>query len=272
MERKDFYVYLHRRATDNEVFYVGKGAGPRASQSTKRNEYWQRTAKKHGVIIEYVEKELTESDAFDLEIELIKFYREAGHPLTNLTDGGEGISGLVRTEEHCKRISAAKMGHVQSEETRRKMSENRPKTPVVCSNGMSFDSITAATEWVKSQGFVKINKGGIQNCCSGRLDTCAGFRWRYIINGVIDETNHDCAIDEPIKYKTKTIRNIFCSNGMKFESVKKAETWLRQNGFPDANIATIRRRLSNSTILKCAYGFLWSYEEFCINIEPKDAA
>lgn len=42
---KDFYVYLHSRATDGKVFYVGKGSEYRY-KSKQRNNYWRRTVNK----------------------------------------------------------------------------------------------------------------------------------------------------------------------------------------------------------------------------------
>lgn len=46
----------------------------------------------------------------DAEIRWIAYGREVGWPLKNVLDGGDGLRGLIRTPEHCARISAAKMG------------------------------------------------------------------------------------------------------------------------------------------------------------------
>jgi len=99
-----FYVYIHRRNDNNEVFYVGKGKDKRSHSKAGRNQYWLNIVNKHGYSIEIVEKELSEDEAFDLEVELIKFYRENGHKLTNLTDGGEGTSGYKLTRKERARI------------------------------------------------------------------------------------------------------------------------------------------------------------------------
>src|SRR6478609_6911530 len=40
----------------------------------------------------------------------ISYFRFMGARLTNLTDGGEGLSGLIFSEEHRKRIGEAKRG------------------------------------------------------------------------------------------------------------------------------------------------------------------
>jgi len=92
----DFYVYVHRKATTGEVFYVGKGKGRRAYITSARSDWWHRTVKKHGHVVEIVAYGLQEWYAFELEVELIALYgrRDRGDGvLLNVTDGGEGASG-----------------------------------------------------------------------------------------------------------------------------------------------------------------------------------
>lgn len=97
-----FYVYVHRKLTNNHIFYVGKGCGYRSHDKTGRNDYWNKIINKHGFSVEIVLKNLTESQAFNLEIELIKFYGR--DRLCNLTDGGEGVSGAVFSESRILKI------------------------------------------------------------------------------------------------------------------------------------------------------------------------
>ncbi len=132
-----FYVYVHRRKTDNSIFYVGKGTGYRYKR-TDRNIHWQNVVNKHGYYYEFVLKNLTESQAMDLEIELIKFYSRQN--LCNMTDGGEGMSGYVKSQSAKdavanahrgvkrhksvgEKISKALIGIRHSDETKRKISE-----------------------------------------------------------------------------------------------------------------------------------------------------
>lgn len=92
-----FFVYLHRRATDNRVFYVGKGCRYRHKSKWNRSQHWHNIVNKHGYTIEIVQNGLTEKEAFTLEIELIAKYKE--HGLCNRTAGGEGASGVIVSEE-----------------------------------------------------------------------------------------------------------------------------------------------------------------------------
>lgn len=51
----------------------------------------------------------------------IKVYKDNGARLTNLTDGGDGMSGYIRSEESKQRISNSLMGHEVLPETREKL-------------------------------------------------------------------------------------------------------------------------------------------------------
>lgn len=96
-----YYVYIHKKKTTGEVFYIGKGKNWRATNKTQRNKFWKRVVQKHGFVVEIIEKDIQEWYAHELEISLIAYYgrRDQGRgTLVNLTDGGEGSEGYKHTE------------------------------------------------------------------------------------------------------------------------------------------------------------------------------
>lgn len=97
---KKYYVYIHRKATDGAVFYVGKGSGSRAWNKTHRSEYWKRVFDKHGLKVEIVYSFVNEICALSFERALIKFYGREN--LCNLSDGGLGVSGITENTRHMK--------------------------------------------------------------------------------------------------------------------------------------------------------------------------
>lgn len=102
---KIFYTYVHIRLDTNKVFYVGKGKLGRANSKQHRNKYWNNVVNKCGYKVIFVKKNITEEESINLEIKLIKNYRYKGYKLTNLTDGGDGVSGYKYTEEHRIKLS-----------------------------------------------------------------------------------------------------------------------------------------------------------------------
>lgn len=108
---KQFYAYMHTKP-DGTPFYIGKGNGRRVRNFSKRNQHHKNTVAKYGrenIHIGYMECS-SESVAFDLEMGLIKCVKRMGIELTNLTDGGHGVSGLVVTPEQRAKISATLTG------------------------------------------------------------------------------------------------------------------------------------------------------------------
>lgn len=127
----NFYVYEHWRLDRDECFYVGKGRGRRAyemKQSRNRHHLAiQAKVSREGFAIEVriVACGISEEDAFAIECERIRFWRYAGVDLANLTDGGEGSSGRVLSDDAKARIGLAASQRRPSEETRAKMGAAR---------------------------------------------------------------------------------------------------------------------------------------------------
>jgi len=116
----EYYTYAYLRE-DKTPYYIGKGKGKRIYST---NRIIKPPKDKSRVI--YLKQNLTEEEAFRHEIYMIAVFgrKDLGTGiLYNLTDGGDGASGLSHSEESKIKMSEAKKGKSQSEETRRKMSE-----------------------------------------------------------------------------------------------------------------------------------------------------
>lgn len=94
----DYYTYLYLRE-DGTPYYVGKGKNKRAYIKSNRDVIHPPTDKSRIVILH---SNLTEEQAYAIECELISLYgrKDLGTGiLHNRTDGGEGTSGHVKTQE-----------------------------------------------------------------------------------------------------------------------------------------------------------------------------
>ena len=89
-----FYVYEWFIVETEEVFYIGKGKGKRY-KSLRRNKFFKDIYNCHNCDVRIIKDNLSEKDAFELEIKMIKDYKQnfPHYRITNQTDGGEGTSG-----------------------------------------------------------------------------------------------------------------------------------------------------------------------------------
>jgi hypothetical protein len=133
-------VYEHLRNDTNEVFYVGIGAEDnRAFEKGRRNKYWHNIVNKVGYSVNIIHKDIDWEDACKIEKLLIEKYgrKDLGKGnLVNMTDGGEGVFGLIMSEETRQNLSERNkgntnmLGKTHSEETRQKMSKaNKGRIP-----------------------------------------------------------------------------------------------------------------------------------------------
>ena len=123
-----FYTYAYLRE-DKTPYYIGKGAGDRAHHKGKRCV--KPPKDKSRIIV--LKHNLTEEEAFWHEIYMIAVFgrKDLGTGiLHNRTDGGEGSSGAIMSEESRKKMSEAKKGEnnpnygkPRTEETKTKISK-----------------------------------------------------------------------------------------------------------------------------------------------------
>lgn len=118
-----YYVYQHRKKDTNEIFYVGKGKKNRYLTESNRNEYWHNIVNKHDFVYEILFTNLDEELALLIETELIDQYKKIGIKLCNLTNGGEGFSGLKHSYQTKQKISQKLKGRIITEESRNKISK-----------------------------------------------------------------------------------------------------------------------------------------------------
>lgn len=106
-------VYQHRRLDTNEVFYVGIGKKERAYDDYHLSSFWKSITNKTKYRVEIVIGEIDFEEAKEVEKYLIKYYgrRDLGlGSLTNMTDGGDGANGAIRSKETREKISLAQLG------------------------------------------------------------------------------------------------------------------------------------------------------------------
>jgi hypothetical protein len=130
-----YYVYMYSDPSrQNEPFYIGEGKNRRdkshlKNPDTRKNlPFYNRLAKMKRMniapTIVRTAENLTQDEAFDLEIELIAQYKrkQDGGPLLNITRGGRGFANPTTIKSNGEIRKAWNKGVAQTEKTKHKIS------------------------------------------------------------------------------------------------------------------------------------------------------
>ncbi len=136
-----YYVYAYLRKSDLTPYYIGKGKDDRAFSKNH-----SVSVPKDRTKIVFLEQNLTDLGACAIERRMIRWYGRKDLRtgiLLNKTDGGDGVAGVIQSEEtrrkrgmsnrgkklpprskeHAQKISNANKGKVRSEEFKKNLSE-----------------------------------------------------------------------------------------------------------------------------------------------------
>ena len=174
-----YCVYLHRKKSTGEPFYVGKGKSQRPGSKIGRSQRWRRTVAKHGLAIEIVKADMPAPCSFSLEKALI--YSIGRDRLCNMTDGGEGTSGRIVSESQRRKCSESNKGTKPAAHSI-ELARIKNSKPVATRCGMIFPSVTAAAKFVKTKNW-KAAKAAICASANGKFKARYGYEWGYIIDG-----------------------------------------------------------------------------------------
>jgi len=224
----NFFIYRHIRPDTQQVFYIGKGNNldtrlkpyKRAYKKEARTEYWENVvSKNNGVFeVEILWECETEQEANIKEIEFISLYGRKDlnkGSLVNLTDGGEGVCGVIqRAESIAKRSGKNHYNYKGGLMDRHNEQKEIRKNKIVVINTQTKETFRTITDAANSIGM--------------RVSTLA----RYL-NGIKTNKTTFCyysdylkgteLVLQPKKENKGVWRKIVESNTvMKYDSVRKS--------------------------------------------------
>lgn len=144
-------VYRHRRMSDNKVFYIGisNKNGRRSNSIHRRNPLWNNIKNKHGFYSEILIENISQEEAFELEMFLISLYGRIDNNtgiLCNMTDGGEGSFGIKRihSEETKLKMSKSAQGRIMKESSKKLLEDHFSKEVIDTSTNITYKSAKIA--------------------------------------------------------------------------------------------------------------------------------
>lgn len=241
----DFYVYLHRKQSDGSVFYVGKGCKERAHSTKGRNEYWKRIVDKHGYFVEFVATGL--QDWYAMEVEIATIAKYGRENLCNMTDGGDGTSGHVKSPETIEKFRASNIGKKRSEETKRKQS--------IAATGrkMSRESVEKTSAFHRGRKLSPEHVAKVVAKNKGKKRTPEQLK---VLSNSLKGIEKTPEWVEKIAAKKR--KKIICvTSGVVFDGIRLATRWLSENGFPKASMKSLWKAASEPH--RVAYGLKWAF-------------
>jgi len=177
-----FYVYKLIDPTMNQPFYVGKGTGDRMYQHVwYHDRLYETTTHNNQLLKNKIRKVLrtagkvhiqryvcrSEQQAFDIEKALIRRYGRRDNKtgiLCNMTDGGEGVSGHIRSEQWREQSRRRQINHSRGYD------QYTLSGQYVC----SFSTLQQVRDTIKG-----IDTGSLSRCVNNKIRSVSGFRWTW---------------------------------------------------------------------------------------------
>jgi hypothetical protein len=204
------YLYRHIRLDINKPFYIGIGTKPRsfiyhsteyyrAYNKSSRGNIWKNITNKTNYEVEI----LLESDDYEFikqkEIEFVKLYGRINTntgTLSNLTDGGEGNTGYILSEETKKKIGEKNF-------FRGKFGKNNPKSKKIYQYDLDGNFIKKWNSLADVGRFFKLPNKRIPSF-TGK--TFKGYVWKYKFLGLkISPVDYSVGINNRLKSVKKCI-------------------------------------------------------------------
>ena len=158
-----FYVYAYLRQRNSPIgnagtpYYIGKGKDDRAWQKHGKTPVPKDISR---III--IDQNLTEEEAFTLEVKMIAGYGRVDNKtgiLRNLTDGGDGTSGWIAPEETRRIMSESRKGKTHTDAAKRKIGKaNKGKTHTDATKLQMSESRKGKIPWNKGKTFSDATK------------------------------------------------------------------------------------------------------------------
>ena len=202
---KMVYIYSLKDPRDYQIKYIGKALDidKRYKQHIKNytnkkslKSSWVLSLLQYGLqpILEIVEI-CNESKWQEREKYWIKYYKELGFDLKNMTNGGDGNTGLKMSDASKEKIRCANLGKKSSKEKIAKISNwakgnnkiqknlklgsKKSQIPII-QKSKDGEIINQWDSLQQASDELGIERSNISHCLRGRIKTSGGYIWEYV--------------------------------------------------------------------------------------------
>lgn len=216
-----FYTYAYLRE-DRTPYYIGKGSGYRITHPGRNVK---KPSTKDRII--FLKQNLTEEEAFRHEIYMIAVFGRKNNGtgiLRNKTDGGEGNSGYIPSQETRDKISINNKGRIpwnkgipRPDDTKRKQSESMKGKPSY------WKGKKLSEEMIEKQKNTKQKNGTAKGKNNSRAK-----KWKITFeDGRVEIVESLQTWASENGYKPTSVRNLYNGNGVKkYKDIIRVEEFM----------------------------------------------
>lgn len=203
--KKMVYIYGLKDPRDYQIKYIGKASDINKRYKQHIENYTNKKSLKSSWVLSLLRSGLLpileiveicdESKWQEREQYWIKYYKELGFDLKNMTNGGDGNTGLKMTDASKEKIRFANLGKKSSKEKIAKISNwakgnDKIKNNLILGSKKSQIPIIQKSkdgeiinQWNSLQQAADelgIERSNISHCLRGRIKTSGGYIWEYV--------------------------------------------------------------------------------------------
>lgn len=202
---KMVYIYSLKDPRDYQIKYIGKALDIDKRYKQHIENYtnqkslkssWVLSLLQYGLqpILEIVEI-CNESKWQEREQYWIKYYKELGFDLKNMTNGGDGNTGLKMSDTSKEKIRWANLGKKSSKEKIAKISNwaksnnkiqknlklgSKKSQIAIIQKSKDGEIINQWDSLQQASDELGIERSNISHCLRGRIKTSGGYIWEYV--------------------------------------------------------------------------------------------
>ncbi len=202
---KMVYIYSLKDPRDYQIKYIGKASDVNKRYKQHIENYTNQKSLKSSWVLSILRSGLLpileiveicdESKWQEREQYWIKYYKELGFDLKNMTNGGDGNTGLKMSDISKEKIRRANLGKKSSKEKITKISNwakgnnkiqknlklgsKKSQIPII-QKSKDGEVINQWDSLQQASDELGIERSNISHCLRGRIKTSGGYIWEYV--------------------------------------------------------------------------------------------
>lgn len=251
-----YYVYEWFVVETNEIFYVGKGTKNRYKTRKRQNKFFMNFLNSHNCESRILFDGLSETDAYQKEIETISNYKRLGYRLTNQTIGGDNPPTFYGEDSPTKRpdvrlkISIAQRKYWSDKENVKKHSDTLK----------AFYKTEEGKRFARDRHLKKLEDPAFKELIASRMrETCQSDEYRKKKSEIMKKAYSNPEVRKKVQGSNNGMARKIEQLSVDDEILEKFDSLIDAQNKTGISFKSISKVLRGTN--KTAGGYKWRYQE-----------